>query len=57
MTVDTRLAQMRALVDDVRCLAADVQEERSSDALTRLGAYMGWALQALEHAERELADV
>jgi hypothetical protein len=56
MSTDTRINQMRALVDDTRCLAADIQEQRSSDSLARLGVYMNWALQALDHAEKELAD-
>lgn len=53
---DSRIQQMRALVDDTRTLAADIQEQRPSDSLVRLGVYMNWALQALDHAEKELAD-
>jgi len=47
---------MRALADDLRCLAADIQEQQPLHSLTRVMHYTKWIFAALDELEKELAD-
>lgn len=51
MSVDSRIAQMRALVDDARTLGVEVLNEVDCPALAEFRQYMNWGLSALERAE------
>lgn len=56
MTVDTRLAQMAAAIDDARILAADIQEQTTCPPLSDARQYLNWALSAIDRAAAVLAD-
>ena len=56
MTVDSRLREMAALLDDVRTLAADIEEQVVCEPLTDLRHYVNWALAAVERAGVALGE-
>lgn len=47
-----RLSEVGALIDDARCLVADLQAQKNHPALIDLRIYLNWALSALERAEQ-----
>lgn len=53
---DTRPRRMRALIDELRTEAADIEEQTALPSLTRIRIYSRWLLSAVDELEKDLAN-
>lgn len=47
---------MRALIDELRTEAADIEEQTALPSLTRIRIYSRWLLSAVDELEKDLAN-